>query len=142
MKKIKFLLVALLSVLMSNVALADDTPIPVEQLPAAVKTFVQTNFKDKKIIYAEKDWNSFECRLNDGTKIEFNKKGTWKKIDCKTSAIPAGLVPDAVQEYVKNSFPDCIITKVEKERYGYDIELSNDIDLKFNYQGAFIGMDD
>lgn len=142
MKKIKFLLVVLVSVLMSNVALADDTPIPVEQLPDAAKTFVQTNFKDKKIIYAEKDWNSFECRLNDGTKIEFNKKGTWKKIDCKAGAIPDGLVPAAIQEYVKSNFPDCIITKAEKERYGYDIELSNDIDLKFNYQGALIGMDD
>ena len=137
----KYFLMALMC-LMSSSILADDTPIPVDQLPEAARTFVQANFKGQKIVYAEKDWNSFECRLKDGTKIEFTKKGAWKKIDRKKDAVPAELVPEAIREYVKANFEDCIITKIDKERYGYDIELSNDIDLKFNYQGAFIGMDD
>jgi len=142
MKQMKYFLAALLCVLVSNVALADDTPIPVEQLPVAAKTFVQTNFQGKKIIYAEKDWNSYECRLDDGTKIEFNRKGNWKKVDCHMTAVPAAIVPQAIQQYVTTNFAGCIITKIDKERYGYDIELSNDIDLKFNYQGVIIGMDD
>lgn len=137
----KYFLMALMC-LMSTSILADDTPIPVDQLPEAARTFVQANFKGQKIVYAEKDWNSFECRLKDGTKIEFTKKGAWKKIDRKKDAVPAELVPEVIREYVKANFEDCIITKIDKERYGYDIELSNDIDLKFNYQGAFIGMDD
>lgn len=142
MKKIKFFLAALMCLLVSNAAMADDTPIPVEQLPAAAKTFVQTNFQGKRIIYAEKDWNSYECRLDDGTKIEFNRKGTWKKVDCHVTAVPAAIIPAPITQYVETSFPGNIITKIDKERYGYDIELSNDIDLKFNYQGALIGMDD
>lgn len=142
MKQMKYFFTALLCVLVSNVALADDTPIPVEQLPAAAKTFVQTNFEGKRIIYAEKDWNSYECRLDDGTKVEFNRKGNWKKVDCHMTAVPAAIVPQAIQQYVTTNFPGCIITKIDKERYGYDIELSNDIDLKFNYQGVIIGMDD
>jgi hypothetical protein len=142
MKQMKHFLMALLCLLVSNVALADDTPIPVEQLPVAAKTFVQTHFQGKKILYAEKDWNSYECRLNDGTKIEFNRKGNWKKVDCHMTAVPAGIVPETIQQYVTSNFPGTVITKIDKERYGYDIELSNDIDLKFNYQGALIGMDD
>lgn len=142
MKQIKFFLAAIMCILVSNVAMADDTPIPVEQLPAAAKTFVQTNFQGKRIIYAEKDWNSYECRLDDGTKIEFNRKGTWKKVDCHMVAVPAAIIPAPIQQYVETSFPGNIITKIDKERYGYDIELSNDIDLKFNYQGMIIGMDD
>ncbi len=142
MKQIKFFLAAIMCILVSNVAMADDTPIPVEQLPAAAKTFVQTNFQGKRIIYAEKDWNSYECRLDDGTKIEFNRKGTWKKVDCHMVAVPAAIVPAAIQQYVETNFPGNIITKIDKERYGYEIELSSDIDLKFNYQGALIGMDD
>lgn len=142
MKKIKFFLAALMCLLVSNAAMADDTPIPVEQLPAVAKTFVQTNFQGKRIIYAEKDWNSYECRLDDGTKIEFNRKGTWKKVDCHVTAVPAAIIPAPITQYVETSFPGNIITKIDKERYGYDIELSNDIDLKFNYQGALIGMDD
>jgi hypothetical protein len=34
------------------------------------------------------------------------------------------------------------VSKIDKERYGYDIELSNDLELKFNHQGAIIGYDD
>lgn len=138
----KFFFAALMCILVSNVAMADDTPIPVEQLPAAAKTFVQTNFKGKKIISAEKDWNSYECRLDDGTKIEFNRKGTWKKVDRNMIALPAAIVPAAIQQYVSTNFPGTVITKIDKERYGYEIELSSDIDLKFNYQGVLIGMDD
>ncbi len=141
MKKIKFLLLAFMCMMSLNI-LADDKPIPVEKLPEPAKAFVQENFPDLKIIYAEKDWNSYECRLSDGTKIEFNKKGAWKKIDRNTAPVPASVIPEAIQEYVKTSFPDCIITKIDRERYGFDIELSNDIDLKFNHQGALIGMDD
>ena len=142
MKQIKFFLAAIMCILVSNVAMADDTPIPVEQLPAAAKTFVQTNFQGKRIIYAEKDWNSYECRLDDGTKIEFNRKGNWKKVDCHMIALPAAIVPATIQQYVSANFPGTVITKIDKERYGYDIELTNDIDLKFNYQGVLIGMDD
>lgn len=141
MKKMKCFLMALACLMTSNL-MADDKPIPVEQLPEAAKAFVQSTFKGQKILYAERDWNSFECRLDDGTKIEFNKKGVWDKIDRKTSALPEGIVPEAIQKYVKANFPDCIINKIDKERYGYDIELSNEIDLKFSYQGALIGMDD
>ena len=142
MKQIKFFLAAIMCILVSNVVMADDTPIPIEQLPAAAKTFVQTNFQGKRIIYAEKDWNSYECRLDDGTKIEFNRKGNWKKVDCHMIALPAAIVPAAIQQYVSTNFPGTVITKIDKERYGYEIELSSDIDLKFNYQGVLIGMDD
>lgn len=141
MKEMKYLMMALMCLISSSV-MADDTPIPVEQLPAAAKTFVQDNFKGQKIVYAEKDWNSFECRLADGTKIEFTKKGAWKKIDRKAEAVPAVVVPEAIQKYVKTNYEGCTITKIDKERYGYDIELSNDLDLKFNFQGVLIGMDD
>lgn len=142
MKHLKSFFVALVCLLIPAVSMADDTPIPVEQLPAAVRTFIQKNFKGAKIIYAEKDWNSYECRLSDGTKVEFNKKGVWKNIDCKVSPVPAALIPAAIAKYVKANFPDCIITEISQERYGYEVGLSNGLDLKFSKQGAFIGMDD
>lgn len=143
MKTFKSLFVLFVCMMVSNVALADDKPIPVEQLPATAKNFVQSNFAGRKIIYAEKDWNSYECRLDNGIKVEFDKKGTWKKVDCEgIAAVPVALVPAAIQQYVNANFAGCSVTKIDKERYGYDIELSNDIELKFNSQGALIGMDD
>ena len=143
MKRMRLLFIALLSMMVTSVAFADDKPIPVEKLPAAARTFVDTNFPGKKILYAEKDWNSYECRLDDGTKIDFTSKGEWKQVDCHgMSAVPAVLVPEAIKQYVETNFSNCMITKIDKERQGYDIELSNDLELRFNHQGALIGMDD
>ena len=34
------------------------------------------------------------------------------------------------------------VTKIDKEHYGYDIELSNGMELKFNHQGGLMGYDD
>ena len=81
MKKIKYFFMAIVCLMVSNVAKADDTPIPVSQLPAAAKTFLQANFPGINVIYAEKDWNTYECHLQDGTKVEFTRKGAWKKVD-------------------------------------------------------------
>ena len=143
MKRMRLFFIALLSMMVTSVAFADDKPIPVEKLPAAARTFVDTNFPGKKILYAEKDWNSYECRLDDGTKIDFTSKGEWKQVDCHgMSAVPAVLVPEAIKQYVETNFSNCMITKIDKERHGYDIELSNDLELRFNRQGALIGMDD
>lgn len=141
MKQMKYLFVAMIAIMMSALAYADK-PIAVEKLPAEVRTFIQTNFPDKKIIFAEKDRNSFDCHLNDGTELEFTKKGVWKKIDCHKTAVPSAIIPEAIQEYVKSNFPDAFVTSIETERYGYDLELSNKLDLKFNHEGVLIGMDD
>ena len=121
---------------------ADDKAIPVEKLPETAKVFVYQNFTSKTIIYAEKDWNTYECMLNDGTKIKFYKNGDWDKIECKAFSVPDKLVPVQILNYVKTNFPNETIRKIDKERYGYEIELSNDLDLKFNKQGVLINIDD
>lgn len=143
MKQMKYFFVALLSLFVTNMAWADDDkPITVNQLPEAVKTFVGTNFQSQKIVYAEKEGNTYECLLENGTKIEFNKRGKWKAIDCKSNAVPAKFIPKTIQKYVGNNFANAKITKIEKEHYGHEVELSNDIDLRFNHKGILIGMDD
>ena len=138
----KFFLVALMCMMMTTVAYADDTPIPVEALPAAAKAFVAQHFPQNKIIYAEKDWRKYEAHLDNGTEVEFNRKGVWDKVDCHMTAVPAAIIPANITAYVTANFPNCIITKIDKERHGFDVELSNDIELKFNKAGVLIGMDD
>jgi hypothetical protein len=145
MKQARFFLVALLCLMTSVACKADDKMIPVEKLPDAAKTFVEQEFPGKKIIFAQVDRGlrkTYEVRLGDGTEIDFDKKGVWDKVDCKMTAVPTTLVPAVIQDYVKQSFADARIVKIDKERYGYDIELSNDLELKFNTSGQLIGMDD
>ena len=147
MNKNKFFLVALLCMLLQSLTcLADDKIIPVEQLPASAKTFVKKYFPQATIEYATKDTEfmgtTYEVRLSDGTEVDFDKKGNWDNVDCKTKAVPASLVPAAIAQYVKAHYPNTVIVKIDKERGGYEIELSNDLDLKFNSKGKLIGIDD
>jgi uncharacterized protein YuzE len=132
--------------LQSVTCLADDKIIPVEQLPAPAKTFVKKYFPQATIEYATKDTEfmgtTYEVRLSDGTEVDFDKKGNWDNVDCKTKAVPASLVPAAIAQYVKAHYPNTVIVKIDKERGGYEIELSNDLDLKFNSKGKLIGIDD
>ncbi|MBO4315555.1 MAG: PepSY-like domain-containing protein [Prevotella sp.] len=147
MKKVSLFSVAIVSMVMQSVTcLADDMVIPVGQLPEAAKTFVKKNFPNTAISYVTKEMEfmgaTYEARLADGTEIDFDKKGNWDKVDCQLKAVPAALIPATISQFVKTNHPDAIIVKIDKERYGYDIELSNDLELKFNKKGQLIGIDD
>ena len=147
MKKSSLFFAALVCMLMQSLSsFADDRVIPTQQLPAAAQTFVQNTFPGKGIAYAtiDRDFGktTYDVRLNDGTEVDFDSKGTWDKVDCGFSAVPAQLVPAAIANYVKANYAGATIVKIDKERHGYDIELSNDLELKFNKQGQLIGIDD
>ncbi|MBR0116590.1 MAG: PepSY-like domain-containing protein [Prevotella sp.] len=147
MKKSSLFFAALVCMMMQSLSsFADDRVIPIQQLPAAAQTFVQNTFPGKGIAYAtiDRDFGktTYDVRLNDGTEVDFDSKGTWDKVDCGFSAVPAQLVPVAIANYVKANYAGATIVKIDKERHGYDIELSNDLELKFNKQGQLIGFDD
>ena len=146
MKKSVFFLAALVCMMMQTVStFANDRLIPAEQLPAAAKTFIQKTFPGQAISYAKIDFDGrkkYEVRLSNGTEVEFDKNGTWDKVDCNVTAVPANLVPANIANYVKSNFPGAKIVKIDKERYGYEIELSNDLELKFNKSGQLFNIDD
>jgi hypothetical protein len=147
MKKSTLFLAALLCMMMQSVStFARDRIIPTEQLPAAAMAFIQENFPGEGITYAKKDFDNgrkqYEVRLNNGIQLDFNKKGVWDKVDCQFNAVPAHLVPTFIADYVQTSYPGTAIVKIDKERYGYKIELSNDLELKFDKKGMLFDIDD
>lgn len=119
--------------------------VPANQFPNFVTAFVAEYFPGASISYVTKDPDLFktvyEVRLNDGTEIEFNK-GEWDSVDCKRQSVPVALVPNTIAEYVKGNFPGVSIVKIDKEYYGYEVELSNDLDLKFDRSGNLKRVDD
>ena len=124
---------------------AGDRIIPAEQLPAAAKTFIQKTFPGQTVSYATIDFdgrNTYEVCLSNGVEVDFNKNGVWDKVDCNYSAVPASLVPTNIANYVKTHFAGAKVVKIDKERHGYDVELSNDLELKFNKQGQLMNIDD
>ena len=146
MKNMKFLFFALALTLCSVSLSARDQVISEQQLPAAAKTFVKQYFKNRTVSLAKKDVDfgstTYDVVLNSGTKIEFNNKGEWKEVDCAPAAVPSALIPSAIASYVKANYANCKIVKIERDAAGYDIELSNDVDLQFDKQGNFVRIDD
>ena len=124
-----------------------DKPVPPAQLPAPIQSFVQQYFPGQTITFAQKDleltgWK-YEIFLADGTHIDFDTDDMWDKIECSlTNPVPTALIPPPVASTIQANYPDAMITKIDKERNGFEVDLANGLELKFNKQGAIVDMDD
>jgi len=140
MKQKKFFLIMIFTLMLSVPCFADTNPIPAERLPYAAKSFIKKSFPKAKILQATRDTDAFGCRLDNGIEMEFNLKGVWTRMDGSVrTVLPASVIPNNIYNYVKKNYPKLGITQIEKGRYGYKVEMSNKYNLKFTYQGKFIG---
>lgn len=137
----KKLFVVLLGLLTLNVFASNDRPITFKELPQKAQTFITTHFSGVEVLSARVN-DDYEVYLANGTKVEFTLKGEWKEVKCPGSKVPDAIIPSAISTYVKANFPNNTIIKIEKKYSGYEVELNNDMELKFDKNGNFIGMDD
>ena len=79
--------------------------------------------------------------LQNGTKIEFNKKGELTEIDCKQGVVPVKLIPLSIKNYLQNNYPGQSVKKLEIKKNEYEVELSNGMDLTFNKHFQLIDID-
>ena len=128
MKKIVFLLVCLFS--MTIVKADNDKPIEMNQLPVKAQTFITTYFKSYDVVFAS------------GEKLEFDKSGDWTEVKCKTVEVPAAIIPEAILKYVKANYPEVKILEIEHDSEGYEIKLSNRLEIKFNNKFQVVDIDD
>ncbi|MFV0392277.1 MAG: PepSY-like domain-containing protein [Paludibacteraceae bacterium] len=146
MRQIFLSLVAL--IMASGTAFADnDKPIAVKQLPAAAKQFISSYFSDAKVSYAKVEQEffakSYEVVFTNGSKVEFNNKGEWKDVDCKHTQIPEGIVPQQIKNHVTANYKkDVKIVAIDRDRYDYEIKMSNGLELKFDLNFNLIEIDD
>lgn len=141
----KVVLFGLFCFIFSLHAYGDGRLIPVSQLPKGAVEFIEKTFPTLKIVYAEKERDGrikYEVHLSDGTEIKFGSNSDWYKIDSKYGEVPEELVPSPILEYVKTNFSGGKLTKIEKKRFGYEVEVNDNIDIRFNHQGILIGFDD
>ena len=112
----------------------------------AITQFVTQHFPDATVQMVMPDDDDIDVVLNDYTKIEFKLNNEWKKVDCehatKFISVPATLVPEQITAYVNANFPNTIIKKLEKKFFGWEIELSNGLEVKFNNNFKVTKVDD
>ena len=67
-------------------------------------------------------------------------------MDCEHSTtytcVPAELVPEQITTYVNSNFPNTTIKKLEKKYMGWEIELTNGLEVKFNKNFKVTEIDD
>ncbi len=145
MKKILFVFAAML--MSVGIASADnDRIIGYDQLPAKAQKFVKQYFAGEKISYVKEESDfmevSYEVVFAQGTKVEFSGQGEWKEVDCKYSTLNESLVPEQIREYVAKTFPDTKFVKIEKGFRGYEVKLTNRLELTFDSNFNIVDIDD
>lgn len=143
----KILLSALvIATLAVTPTMAEDVAITAQKLPQEAQSFLKLHYAQNKVLSAMHDRdltdNDYTVYLDDGTKIEFDGSGKWESVKNRNGKIPASVVPAKIQSYITTHYPTLGIEKIERKRYGYELELTNDMDLKFDLNGKFVGFDD
>lgn len=120
MKKLLFMLIALM--MGATAAMADSYTINREKLPENAQQFLTEHFPKAKVAMIKVDRHllkktDYDVKLVDGTKIEFSNSGKWTSVSRKKGkAVPDGIVPKAIRNYVAKNYPGETITKSRRNR--------------------------
>ena len=129
-----------------------DSLVEYATLPTKAKSLIETHFSDaavtqvKKKYVADDDGSLYDVYLSTGFELDFDTYGSWTSIESKNkTAIPNSLfgteIPMMLKTHANTEYPNVAIVDVEKESYGFKIELATGIDLKYKENGDFIGLD-
>jgi hypothetical protein len=148
MKKTVFF-VTLFAVVTLFVACEKEKLIRENELPAVSKMFIETHFADVEItaIVRERDGLGIDYTvyLANSFDIDFTKSGDWDDVDGHFLPVPESilaLLPQPILQHIANTFPNLSIVEINRERYGYEIGLFNGMELNFDSNGKFTGIDD
>lgn len=144
MKKLLAIVMAMF-VCVAVVKADNEVPVTVNELPTTAQTFINTHFKDKKVALAKKETGFFELSYDviftDGNKLEFDRNGNWKEVNCKYSSVPAAVVPQQISDYVKANYAGINILSIEKDDREYEVRLANRVELTFTLQFQLLDID-
>lgn len=115
-----------------------------------INDFVRAYFPDTEVIANIKDGLDCDVTLSDYTQIGFDGnlfgKLEWDEVDCRhaslSTTVPTALVPVEITNYVNRIHGSQTITKISKDNRGWEIALSNGIEIEFDRRFNVIDFDD
>lgn len=149
MKRIlRILMIAICCMVSCNMVAnaGNDKPISVNALPAKAQTgYSSQHFNGQKVMLATIESGvvsrSYDVVLQNGTKLEFDKKGNLTEIDCKQATVPDQLIPQAIKNYLMANYAGQSVKKIEMNKNEYEVELANGLNLTFNKHFQLIDID-
>lgn len=143
MKKLCLVLMALI---FAASACTSDKVGSFDQLPQDAQSIINQHFSKDSISYITIDKEVFgteyEVVFIDGTELDFDQNGTLLMVDCGMLQVPDGLVPEQVLTYVHENYPSNYIVEWGKDDLRWKAELNSGLELIFNQQYEFVGIDD
>ena len=123
-----------------------DEPVAVTTLPEAAQTFLSSHYagvKEQSAVRDKDDHNvEYDVRLANGHEVTFDAEGNWTDVDAPTGqTVPDGLVPEAVALYIATNYPSEGINEISRSAAGYEVDLTNGVDLVFDSFGNFLRAD-
>ena len=115
-------------------------------LPAKAQTFLLETFPTHEVRYVEADRDldeplHYEVHFSDGSEVEFDKSGSWYKIDCGHAPVPLKAGPQGIQDYISKVAPEgTFITEIDRIRGGYEVELNNGRDYRITEDGKSLSI--
>ena len=120
--------------------------ISFSELPLQAQQLVEQHFlkADISVITMDREFLDidYKVRFSNGSKVEFDKNGELTKADCGMQPVPDAILPEPVRQYVATYFPNDYVTEWKKDDFRWKAELSNKLELIFNRNYQYVGLDD
>lgn len=155
MKKTILVLGCLLTVGLTSVSCNRDddngtsTIISTTQLPTSSQTFLKTHFSGVGVTKVEKDntpdsdGTVYEVDLANGFEVNFDVNGNWTDVTSESGAtLPSSVVsllPVNITKFLAANYPNARVTEMEVKSYGYQVEIDNNTELRFDKNGGYLG---
>lgn len=124
---------------------AQDRYLETTEYPKEITSYIETNFPDSEIISIkeekERHKTEYEVKLRNMEELEFDEQYAIKSIESK-SGLPDTVIPQKIRDYVTQNYPNRKIEEWKMKRRGQEIELDNDLELIFDFDGNFVRVDD
>ena len=148
MKKNRLMIAAasLFVVLFLSSCKDEYTKISFTDLPYESQVFLNTHFPNEVVSHIMKDSEifdkSYEVFFTDGDNVEFNSTGFWENVDCHNDSVPESILDVKILDYINLHHQGTYVVEIDKNRYNYDVELNNGLDLVFDSDFDFKRYDD
>ncbi len=141
-KTLFFLFVALVGVVAFSCS-DNDEIVGADAIPTQAKAFLEQYYPTIGMLRVEKDGKGnsvkYDVYLSDGSEVEFDRDGNWISVDAPAgAAVPEGIVPTPIVDFVADTYPNEKINEISRDNRGYEVELTNEVDLIFDVDGIFI----
>lgn len=116
------------------------------KLPEKARNVISRNFTSAISLVEEETTGlgqkEYEVTLTDGSEISFTSSGEWTSVDTPNNlSVPEGMVPTAIARFVAEKHAGANIVGIEREKKGFEVELSNGVDIVFDAAGNFVKYD-